>query len=149
MNTFLNRETQLSQVAPRVAIQYKHRRERDSFYEIPRDMIKNLPPIIQAHINPRHTVKVRVSHDAKTNEQLAKIIKARMADLDIYMPRQAMDCRISINFEANYDGDVEDLQRAPSRNKDRLSYEHSHYQFDLTQVTMGDVRYHLQSLEHF
>jgi polynucleotide 5'-triphosphatase len=68
-------------------------------------------------------------------------MKARVADLDIYNPQSPMDCRISINLEMPYEGDVEELKaiatdsRIPDRNKDRLSYTQSHYQIDLTQVT--------------
>jgi polynucleotide 5'-triphosphatase len=96
-------------------------------------------------LNPRHTVKVRVSHDQKTGQLLAKIIKTRVADLDLYNPRFPLDCRISVNLEMRYDGDVEglvssaDSARMPDRNKDRLSYTQSHYQIDLTQVTIADV----------
>lgn len=149
MNEYLNQRAQdsyRSDRASKVPIQYKHRRERDTFYEIPRSMRKSLPPIFQANSNPNHSLKLRVTHDEKTNEQLAKIIKTRVADLDIFLPRQEVDCRISINLEMTYTGDIEDLvamsgaQRSPDRSKDRLSYTFSHYQFDLTQVTMADVR---------
>ncbi len=94
-----------------------------------------------------HTVKVRVTHDQKTGQLLAKIIKARVADLDLYNPRFPLDCRISVNLEMTYEGDVGALipatesSRIPDRNKDRLSYTQSHYQIDLTQVTVADVRY--------
>lgn len=88
------------------------------------------------------SVRARVTYDQKTREVLAKIIKARVADLDIHFPQCPMDCRISINLEMNWDGPVEELEqlgnhpdRQPDRNKDRLSYTHGHYQVDLTQVT--------------
>jgi len=77
----------------------------------------------------------------KTNEVLAKIVKARIADLDILLPRQPLDCRISVNLEMRYDGDIDGLAgggdeaKRPDRNKDRVSYTQSHYQIDLTQVT--------------
>lgn len=99
-----------------------------------------LPPAVRAELNPRHTVKVRVTQDQKTSQLLAKIIKARVADLDIYCPQSVLDCRISVNLEMRYDGDIDGLlsgegTRLPDRNKDRLSYTQSHYQIDLTQVT--------------
>jgi hypothetical protein len=100
---------------------------------------------MRAVLNSRHTVKVRVTHDQKSGQLLAKIIKARVADLDIFNPQSWLDCRISVNLEMRYDGDVESLisstesSRMPNRNKDRLSYTHSHYQIDLTQVTVADV----------
>lgn len=127
----------------RVKIDYLHRRETDKFYELPSSMHSTLPPALRALLNPRYSVKVRVTHDQKTGEPLAKIIKARVADLDLYFPSQALDCRISINFEMKFDGNVEELivssdgAQRPDRNKDRLSYRQSHYQVDLTQVTQN------------
>jgi polynucleotide 5'-triphosphatase len=130
---------------PRVPIVYLHRRERDTFYELPPIAQATLPASIRKELNPRHTVKVRVSHDQKTGQVLAKIIKTRVADFDIHFPSNPLDCRISVNLEMRYDGDVETLiassgsSRLPDRNKDRLSYTQSHYQIDLTQVTIADV----------
>jgi len=79
---------------------------------------------------------------------LAKIVKARIADLNLHFPEFPFDCRISINLEMDWDGEVADLERMqanksqashrpapPNRNKDRLSYSHGQYQIDLTQVT--------------
>ncbi|KAI9730287.1 MAG: mRNA-capping enzyme subunit beta [Claussenomyces sp. TS43310] len=129
---------------PRVPVFYTHRRERDKFYELPPSLYSTLPASIRNELNPRHTVKVRVTHDQRTGQLLAKIIKSRVADMDIYMPRFPLDCRISVNLEMRYDGDVESLlgstegSRMPDRNKDRLSYKQSHYQIDLTQVTTAD-----------
>jgi polynucleotide 5'-triphosphatase len=126
---------------------YAHRRERDTFFELPRPAYATLPGCMRAVVNPRHPVKVRVTHDQRSGQLLAKIIKARVANLDIYNPQSLLDCRISVNFEMRYDGDVESLVasqealRMPDRNKDRLSYAHSHYQIDLTQVTVADVSY--------
>jgi polynucleotide 5'-triphosphatase len=88
-----------------------------------------------------HAQKLRISHDQKTNQILGKIIKARIADLDILFPGLPLDCRISINFEMRFDGEMADIMeiatenRQPDRMKDRLSYTQSHYQIDLTQVT--------------
>jgi polynucleotide 5'-triphosphatase len=78
-----------------------------------------------------------VTHDEKTGQQKpgAKIIKSRVASLDLYNPRFPLDCRISINLEIPYEGDVESLPAGSVRHKDRLSYTQSHYQIDLTQVT--------------
>ncbi|KAL3425548.1 mRNA-capping enzyme subunit beta [Phlyctema vagabunda] len=146
MNDFLNAKVTEThpnnpgQSKKRVPIAYLHRRERDKFYELPPQAHVHLPPAIRAELNPRHTVKVRVTHDQKNNQILAKIIKARVADLDIYNPTCPLDCRISVNLEMRFDGDIEALiaaegTRIPDRNKDRLSYTQSHYQIDLTQVT--------------
>lgn len=146
LNDFLNKrvaETHPTnpQSKGRVQIDYLHRRETDKFYELPPSMHGTLPAAVREKLNPRHAVKVRVTHDQKSNQILAKIIKARITDLDIYNPQSKLDCRISINFEMKYDGDIEDIiaagigERIPDRNKDRLSYTQSHYQIDLTQVT--------------
>ncbi|ESZ91092.1 hypothetical protein SBOR_8525 [Sclerotinia borealis F-4128] len=151
LNEFLNQKVQEcypnnpSQPKRRVQIEYLHRRETDKFYELPSSMHATLPPALRALLNPRYSVKVRVTHDQKTGEVLAKIIKARVADLDIFFPSLILDCRISINFEMRFDGDIEDLitssdgAQRPDRNKDRLSYKQSHYQVDLTQVTQSLV----------
>ncbi|KAF7856025.1 hypothetical protein EAF04_009981 [Stromatinia cepivora] len=151
LNDFLNERVKdcfpnnPSQPKRRVKIDYLHRRETDKFYELPSSMHGTLPPALRALLNPRYTVKVRVTHDQKTGEPLAKIIKARVADLDIFFPSLSLDCRISINFEMKFDGEVEELvsstdgAQRPDRNKDRLSYKQSHYQVDLTQVTQSLV----------
>lgn len=132
---------------PRVPIRYKHRREIDKFFELPphiRD--QTLPPCVTIPMQSRgHSAKVRVTYDQKTNEVLAKIVKVRIADLSMHMPSCPLDCRISINLEMDWNGSMEELEHLsaqstrapqPSRNKDRLSYNHSHYQIDLTQVTI-------------
>lgn len=144
LNDFLNarvKETHPGNVenrGKRVQIQYLHRREVDKFFELPPALQANLPPVVRSKLNPRHAVKVRVSYDQKTDAVLAKIIKVRLVDLNIYNPAYPLDCRISINFEMKWDGDLEDLvvsSTSPDRIKDRLSYSQSHYQIDLTQVT--------------
>ncbi|CZT44430.1 related to mRNA-capping enzyme subunit beta [Rhynchosporium secalis] len=121
----------------RVEIKYKHSREVDSFYTLPSSQHDIIPPALREQLNPRHGVKVRVTHDSKSGEPLAKIIKARIIDLDIYSPLTPLDCRISINFEMRFDGDVSELgeKSGVDRNKDRLSYTQSMYQIDLTQVS--------------
>lgn len=165
MNDFLNGKVQEThpsnpgaQTEGRIPIEYRHRRETDKFFELPPSYNNSLPPALRAQLNPRHSVKVRVSYDQKTGGVLAKIIKARIADLDIYNPAMPLDCRISINFEMRFDGDLADLkatipdQPIPDRNKDRLSYSQSHYQIDLTQVTQvlsTNVRSMLQTSLHY
>lgn len=127
----------------RVQVHYKHRREVDRFFELPPELQARIPGCIRSRLGSRmKSVRARVTYDQKTHEVLAKIIKARVADLDIHFPQCPMDCRISINLEMNWDGPAEELEqlgnhpdRQPDRNKDRLSYTHGHYQVDLTQVT--------------
>lgn len=93
-NAFLNRlvvETDARNPAtgpkPRVPIQYTHRREIDRFFELPLGMQEQrLPACVRNLLPHRHPVKVRVTYDKKTNEVLAKIVKARVADLNIHFP---------------------------------------------------------------
>lgn len=99
---------------------------------------------MQELIPPKRGCKVRVTHERDSKTLLAMIVKARVADLNLYLPECPLDCRISINLEMDWDGDVEALQEmaaestcdaTPDRGKDRLSYSQSHYSVDLTQVT--------------
>ncbi|KMU86786.1 mRNA-capping enzyme subunit beta [Coccidioides immitis H538.4] len=148
LNNFLN-ESVKSSMGPgssRMPITYAHKKERDTFYEISSSA---LAPIVQHHLNPRHKPKVRVTTDQRTGAILARIIKCRIADLDVYSPRTNLDWRISVNLEMNYEGDINELipasdagnfgGRAKSRNKDRMSYRHLAYQIDLTQVATAEA----------
>lgn len=99
---------------------------------------------------------MRVTSDQKTGEVLAKIVKCRLADLDVCSPRTCLDWRVSVNLEMNYEGDVSDLvaisdsinsggimeKKTVERNKDRMSYRHLAYQIDLTQVATTEVSFH-------
>ena len=89
---------------------------------------------------------MRITTEQKTGKEIAKIIKTRVADIDIYSPRTAFDWRVSVNVEMNFDGDMKDLVevdrrdgKRADRNKDRMSYKHLAYQIDLTQVTPAEV----------
>lgn len=129
---------------------YVHTKECDSFYELSQSAELSLPPSIRSQIIPRHNkAKVRISTDQKTDRVLAKIVKVRVADLDVHSPKTHFDWRVSINLEMKFDGDMRDLvevteggKRAPERNKDRMTYRHLAYQIDLTQVTMAEVCQH-------
>ncbi|KAH8669594.1 CYTH-like domain-containing protein [Tricladium varicosporioides] len=127
----------------RVPIEYRHRREIDKFYELPPTMLDRLPAAVREQLGPRQTVKVRVTYDQKTNNVLAAIVKARIADLSILIPQSPLDCRISINFEMKWDGDIEEITgsgygtKIADRQKDRVSYKQGLYQVDLTQVTQS------------
>jgi hypothetical protein len=129
----------------RIPMRYVHTKERDSFYEAPPFALNGLPPSIRAQINPRHQAKLRVTTDQKTGKVIAKIIKVRVADLDIYSPHTVFDWRISVNLEMNYEGDIDGLVegggnsgKRADRIKDRVTYKHLAYQVDLTQV-ISDV----------
>lgn len=128
----------------RVQVQYKHRREIDRFFELPPELHGLVPGCMRSRLGQRSkSIRVRVTYDQKNGEVINKIIKARVADIDLHLPACSMDCRISVNLEMQWDGSVEELERHvgghnnqnPDRNKDRLSYTHGPYQIDLTQVT--------------
>ncbi|KAF1814375.1 mRNA triphosphatase CET1 [Eremomyces bilateralis CBS 781.70] len=154
MNRFLNRETQLSQQPPRIPVHYRHSVEVDTFHPLRPAALDQLPAYARDLISMRkHAPKIRVTRDTKTNQVTAKIVKARIADLDIFCPGQIFDIRISVNVEMRYDGPIETLVDGgdpmhvgangnpggqPPRRKDRLSYEHQGVRIDLTQV--GDPR---------
>ncbi|KAL1881017.1 hypothetical protein Plec18167_003558 [Paecilomyces lecythidis] len=148
MNNFLNDAVKASMPqanSSRIPLSYAHKKERDTFYEV---NASELPPVIQHNLHPRHKPKVRVTRDQRTGEILAKIVKCRVADLDVYSPRTCVDWRISVNLEMSYDGDVSNLPIADGagakgraggeRNKDRMSYRHLAYQVDLTQVATAE-----------
>ncbi|KAK4237523.1 CYTH-like domain-containing protein [Achaetomium macrosporum] len=132
---------------PRLPIDYRHRYEIDTFYEIPVSHQRMLPVCVARPIAAKgHGARVRVTYDQKTKKVLSKIVKARIADMSLYFPDQPLDCRISVNLEMDWDGEVAELesmasasgrQPIPARNKDRLSYKHGCYQIDLTQVTQS------------
>lgn len=131
----------------RVQIDYKHRREIDRFFDLTPEMLNQLPACVRSRFGQGKRPRVRVTHDQQKGVLLGKIVKARVCDIDLHMPNSAMDCRISINLEMNWDGSLEELEaanppdaRQPDRNKDRLSYSHGLYQIDLTQVTQGQAQ---------
>ncbi|KAG0645600.1 mRNA 5 -triphosphatase [Hyphodiscus hymeniophilus] len=154
MNNFLNGKVQETHPQNpgankqnRVPIAYLHRREKDEFYELPPSYNTSLAPAVQQTLKEHNlfnrSQKLRISRDQKTHQVLGKIIKARIADLDILFPESPLDCRISVNFEMRFDGEIEEAMalvtenRQPDRLKDRMSYTQSHYQIDLTQVTQS------------
>lgn len=156
-NQFLNEAVRQSKIRPtasptskpRIPMDYKHTKETDTFYDLTQAGALALPQSIASglNINPRHAnkSKVRITTDQKTGKVLAKIIKARVADIDIYSPRTLFDWRISVNVEMDYKGETTDLVepqtrdgKQADRNKDRMSYKHLAYQIDLTQVTPAE-----------
>lgn len=149
-NKFLNDAVAQSMTPgskPRIAMQYKHTHETDTFYELPKSEISQLPPSIQQQLlvgGGNSRPKLRITRDQKTGRIIAKILKTRIKDMQVYSPRTNFDWRISVNLEMNWEGDVDALvansgeqKRASDRNKDRMSYSHLCYQIDLTQVKPG------------
>lgn len=125
-------------------MQYKHKYEIDSFYPLPDADYQSFSAEVKTILSRSATRKprVRVTRDQKTGDVLAKLVKARISDIHVYNPEYRFDYRISINLEADWPGDVEELTAAsasattsmPDRFKDRMSYSHSYCQMDLTQV---------------
>ena len=133
-------------VAPnaRVPLTYVHTREVDTMYELTQAAELALPASMRKMLTPRFK-RVRVTTDQKTGNVITKMIKVRLADLDVYSPMTPFDWRISVNLEAPYQGEHHDLpplmekgKKPPPRNKDRLTYRHLAYQIDLTQVTIAE-----------
>jgi polynucleotide 5'-triphosphatase len=84
--------------------------------------------------------KIRVTKDEKTGQIKpgGVIQKTRIADMNIFVPKQAFDFRISINVEEP----MSLPQNPPSyqRRKNRVSYQQQMFQIDLTQVKTAEVR---------
>lgn len=129
----------------RKPIIFKHRHEVDSLYNLSDADKSNLSPQIRRLLRPNQTYRVRVTRNKDETEILAKIIKIRIADLHVQSLNARFDYRISINFEANWNGDLDTLIAAnegmdrddsQDRRKDRMSYAHCPYQVDLTQVML-------------
>ncbi|KAI1823306.1 CYTH-like domain-containing protein [Xylaria intraflava] len=149
LNEYLNEQVKASLsprnfgAAPRVPIQYIHRRQTDRFFELPAHLRQRLPTPIVNLLPPNAPLKARITYDQMTGKVVAKIVKARVADFHIHMAHMPLDCRISINVEWDWDGPPQEIEQSQvankdrqfDRNKDRLSYTHGFYQIDLTQVT--------------
>lgn len=124
--------------APRVVVDYKHTREVDELFNVPPNELQSLSQPLRnslqrsAHQKPP---RVRITKDEQ-GKVLARIVKSRVADMNIYCPGSPFDFRISINLEQQWSGDMSSLTPAGDmkRHKDRLSYTHQWCQVDLTQV---------------
>jgi hypothetical protein len=144
MNAYLNEAliTSKSQKG-RTAIDYTHIKETDSFRTLSKYGIGLLPQSAQKRF--RRELRLRTSTDQKTGQVTARIVKVKLAELQIHSPSDSYDCRISMNLEVNLDRPGIDVQALteepthekpaqPDRVKDRLSYKHLAYQTDLTRV---------------
>ncbi|KAJ4989795.1 mRNA-capping enzyme subunit beta [Stagonosporopsis vannaccii] len=161
MNMYLNSQVQSSVPASgnkRPEVKYHHTKEIDQFYDLGQAGFDKLPPTVRVMIaQSGKTERVRVSKDAKTGNVLRKIIKLRVANLEISSPQTEWDYRIGINLEINYPGSIEELDpsiengktlRDMQRQKDRMSYSWlGAYQIDLTQVVQGTAKNHELELE--
>ncbi|KZM19573.1 polynucleotide 5'-phosphatase [Ascochyta rabiei] len=161
MNMYLNGQVQRSAPASgsnRAPIKYSHTKEIDQFYEVSQKAFDNLPPTVRVLIaQAQKKERIRVSRDARTGSVLRKIIKLRIANLEISSPQTEWDYRIGINLEIDYPGPIEDLEpsvdpgktlQSMQRQKDRMSYSWlGAYQVDLTQVVQGPSKNHELELE--
>lgn len=153
LNEFLNQAVQESVTLPgRHRLDYKHRYEIDSFAQLSAAGFDALPRSALNYLDqarqPRLRTSVNERAPAGTDPVIARIVKIRLADLDIFCPGSPFDCRISINIEVDMHrpgidptaivegGDT----KIGERKKDRLSYTHSVYSVDLTQVKSADGR---------
>ena len=87
----------------RVPVNYSHTRELDRFYDLSGGLQDRLPGCMRSRFRGKQ-IKARVTYDVKSKTALKKIVKARIADLDLHMPSCPMDCRISLNLEMDWDG---------------------------------------------
>ncbi|KAH6620495.1 CYTH-like domain-containing protein [Boeremia exigua] len=161
MNKYLNGQVQSSVPASgnqRPEVKYHHTKEIDQFYDLGQTGFDKLPPTVRVMIaQSGKAERVRVSVDAKTGHVIRKMIKLRIANLEISSPQTEWDYRIGINLEINYPGAVEELEpsiekgktlRDMQRQKDRMSYSWlGAYQIDLTQVVQGPAKNHELELE--
>src|SRR5690606_19049748 len=93
----------------RVPMEYLHTRERDTFHEIPQHEIEALPPTMLYYLrNGKFNPKCRITTDTKTGNIVNKIIKSRVADLNVHCPRSEFDWRLSVSVEMPYTGEVVD-----------------------------------------
>lgn len=153
LNEFLNQAVQESITLPgRHRLDYKHRYEIDSFAQLSAAGFDALPRSALNYLDQARQPRLRTSINERappgTDPVIARIVKIRLADLDIFCPGSPFDCRISINIEVDMHrpgidpttivegGDT----KIGERKKDRLSYTHSVYSVDLTQVKSADGR---------
>lgn len=131
---------------------YSHPRETDTFFSLTPAAEANLPPNIRTYLNPKHRPRVRITTVQPAPGSTVpivkrRIIKSRIADLDVLCPSLAFDFRVSISIESPFEGSEEGLVKVNDagaggggdREKDRVSYRHLAYQIDLTQVSYPNV----------
>jgi polynucleotide 5'-triphosphatase len=153
LNEFLNQAVQESAAIPgRHRLDYKHRYEVDSFAQLSAAGMDALPESAYKYLDPNRQPRLRTSINerapAGSDPVIARIVKIRLADLDIFCPQSPFDCRISINIEVDMHRPGLDFKaivegadsKFGERKKDRLSYTHSVYSVDLTQVKGADGR---------
>ncbi|KAI9254517.1 CYTH-like domain-containing protein [Phascolomyces articulosus] len=115
-NKRLNELVSSSGLPGRERIKYQHTYETDTYYQVGR------------------FEKWRVTTDQRTGKVVPDgiIEKQRITDINIHIPKQPLDYRISINVELPRT--MPTTAPGYTRHKDRVSYQHGGIQFDLTQV---------------
>ncbi|KAF8936168.1 mRNA-capping enzyme subunit beta [Dissophora ornata] len=85
--------------------------------------------------------KLRVTRDQNTKEVIANGIvkKERIADLDIFSPRNPFDFRVSVNVEVPVPAPPAGSMPQFERYKNRVSYRHNNFKIDLTQVKSANT----------
>lgn len=160
INMYLNSQVQKSKApgAPRADVGYAHTREIDTLYDLNQAALDQLPPLTRSFVGQSGgRQRIRVTRDAKTNHVIRKIIKHRIANLEVSSPQTEWDYRIGINLEIEYPGSMDGLTpvvesgktlESMQRHKDRMSYSWmGAYQIDLTQVVQGQSKNHELELE--
>ena len=158
MNVYLNKQVEDSKPpSARTTVTYKHTHEADMFYELDRAGFELLPVLTQRLIASSGRQRIRVTRDMKTGQVIRKIIKHRIANLEISSPQTEWDYRIGINLEIEFPGATDTLKpviesgrtvESMERKKDRVSYSWlGAYQIDLTQVAQDSSKNHELELE--
>jgi polynucleotide 5'-triphosphatase len=158
MNGYLNKQVEDSKPpSARTTVTYKHTHEADMFYELDRAGFELLPLLTQRLIASSGRQRIRVTRDMKTGQVIRKIIKHRIANLEISSPQTEWDYRIGINLEIEFPGAIDTLKPviesgrtvdSMQRKKDRVSYSWlGAYQIDLTQVAQDSSKNHELELE--
>ncbi|MCJ1466820.1 mRNA-capping enzyme subunit beta [Pseudocyphellaria aurata] len=94
-------------------------------YELSQVGLLSLPPAITKTLRPqRSNTNPRITVDMQTGRTVAKMIKVRLANLDIYSPNTDHHIRVSVSVEKSLDGD--DWPRLVEPHLEHI---------DLTQVT--------------
>ena len=79
---------------------YLHTKERDTFHDFPPHLTSSLPPLAQRILSTqRHKPRVRLTTDMKNGKVLKRIVKCRIADLNVLSPQTAFDWRVSVSLE--------------------------------------------------
>ncbi|KAG5519593.1 hypothetical protein PMAC_001748 [Pneumocystis sp. 'macacae'] len=124
-NRFLNSSFEKSQTKTkerqsRIPMKYKHTREIDKLYS-------------NTLLDHDFQNRIRITTEKKTGQVISRLIKTRIASLNIFSPKTLFDWRISINTEIPVEAQPLGVL-IMQRDKDRLSYLHQYCQIDLTQV---------------